>query len=43
MSADLPYYIHEGVLVGLINGQMFHLEALSGGGEAARERRPQML
>ena len=31
-AASLTYYIREGVLAGTIYGQMFHLEALSGGG-----------
>ena len=31
MPADLTYYIREGVLVGTIEGRMFHVEALSGG------------
>jgi len=39
MPADLTYYIREGVLVGLIQGQMYHLEALSGGGGGSTLKR----
>src|SRR5271157_856860 len=31
MPANLTYYIREGLLVGLIDGRMFHIIALSGG------------
>jgi hypothetical protein len=32
MSADLTYYISEGLLTGIVNGRMIHMIALSGGG-----------
>jgi hypothetical protein len=32
MPADLTYYIVEGVLTGIVNGQVVHMIALSGGG-----------
>ena len=31
MLAALTYYIREGVLIGVIEGRMFHIEAMSGG------------
>jgi hypothetical protein len=32
MPANLTYYIREGTLVGLVEGRIYNLEALSGGG-----------
>jgi hypothetical protein len=31
LPANLTYYIREGLLVGIVEGRMFHIEALSGG------------
>jgi hypothetical protein len=32
MAANLTYYIFEGVLTGIVDGRLYHLFALSGGG-----------
>ncbi len=40
MSAQLSYYIFEGLLVGMIDGQLFHIPALSGGGGGSTKHSP---
>src|SRR3954452_16620711 len=38
-NADLTYYIFEGVLTGFVEGKMYHMSALSGGGGASTAAR----
>jgi len=38
MTANLTYYIVDGVLTGLINGRLYHLLALSGGAGGSTKR-----
>lgn len=40
MSAVLTYYIREGLLVGICEGKIFNIPALSGGGGASTRRAP---
>lgn len=40
MPANLTYYIFEGVLAGTVEGRMFNLSALSGGGGGSTQHRP---
>lgn len=40
MPANLTYYIWDGVLVGTVNGRLFTIPALSGGGGGSTKNRP---
>src|SRR5262245_28880542 len=40
MPAHLTYYIREGLLVGLIESRMYHIEALSGGAGGSKKHSP---
>ena len=40
MEANLTYYIFEGILTGTVDGRMFNITALSGGGGGSTQHRP---